>query len=672
MNPLLTKHKYMPFGKFTIADLDDALTKYLKLCLASIKKLERFAAPPSWDDINQFLHLPLYKFNQIWSLVDHLLAVNDNNELRELQAKFQPLITDFYVNLGQNEKIYQQYKWLKDNGLQSIDDEAKKVIENEFREFFLNGISLDITRKQELKQIKNQLNELYTKFEQNLLDATDAFKKYVSLEELAGVPSDILQLFAAQADDDNNHGLYKLSLHMPSYLPVMQYCENRKLREKLYYQYTTRASELSSDPGLNNTDIIYQILNLRQQKAKLLGFKSYAELSLHTKMADDSEQILKFLYQLAEKSKKTAKKDIKELALLASQFGIDKLEAWDIPFFSEKLQQQKYSYSQHELKQYFQLPMVLKGLFKLIKNLYQVEFVPTSKIPLWHEQMQTFKVKRNRDTIGYLYLDLFARTGKQSGAWMNSAQDKFNYKNYSFRPMAYVLCNFTPPMNNEPSLLTFDEVQTIFHEMGHALHHLLTTVNHYAISGINGVEWDAVELPSQFMEYFTWNYPVLSSITKHVQTGNVLPLELYNKLLNGRFYQSSLHMLRQLEFSIFDLLLHQDLVGNFNYLKILNEIRKDIAVTSTPKFNRFPNSFSHIFSGGYASGYYSYKWAEVLATDIFATFDQAGTDKYPELGQKFLTNILSQGGLNPMLKNFEAFMGRMPQIDALLKYSGIK
>ncbi|MFN7094464.1 MAG: M3 family metallopeptidase, partial [Burkholderiales bacterium] len=385
-------------------------------------------------------------------------------------------------------------------------------------------------------------------------------------------------------------------------------------------------------------------------------------------------QVLDFLFELANKSKAQALEDVAELTRFAQDTaGINHLAAWDIAYFSEKLQQQKYSYSNNELKQYFQLPTVLNGLFKLIAQLYQIEFRLNSTIPTWHKDMLTYDVLKDRLVIGNLYLDLFARKGKQSGAWMNSAQDKHTYRDEKFNPMAYIICNFTNPIGDKPSLLTFDEVQTLFHEMGHALHHLLTQRHHFAISGINGVEWDAVELPSQFMEYFTWNYAILSTITKHITTDQTLPLEFYNKLLNSRFYQSGLQMLRQLEFAIFDILLHSETnVASLDYLRLLDQVRQQVAVITPPKYNRFPNTFSHIFAGSYAAGYYSYKWAEVLATDIFSVFDEVTQEHYKELGQKFLGTILSQGGLNPMLENFKAFMGREPQINALLKYSGIK
>lgn len=674
-NLLLTKHKFIPFGKFDYDDIDQALTKLIATNKQYIKKLEQIPHA-SWPQINQ-LHIRMYKLNQVWNIVGHLISVGDSNELRQLQAKFQPLLTDLAIGIGQNKTIYNHYKLVKQHEYQDLDLEIQKVIDNELREFILNGIALPPLEKDQFKQIQNQLNELSTKFEQNLQDATDKFEKIVPEDELPGVPSDIMNSLLIKQDGDLKY--YKLSLQMPCYYPIMQFCDNRDLREELYYNYNTRSSEFG-EASIDNSYLINDIIKLRYQKAKLLGFQDHNELSLYTKMATNTAQVLNFLEQLAKKSKLQAKHEIAELEDIAKRYAINKLEAWDIPYLSEKLRHEKYNYSNNKLKEYFQLPVVLSGLFSLINQLYGITFTPNKHVPIWHSDTQVFDlINKDNRLIGNLYLDLFARKGKQSGAWMNSAQDKFTYtaqttqgtQNHSFIPMAYIICNFTPQQGKTPSLLSFEEVQTLFHEMGHALHHLLTDINHYTISGINGVEWDAVELPSQFMEYFTWNYSILRSISKHIDTNDALPIELYDRLIKSRFYQSGLDMLRQLELAIFDLRLHDGNPNNQNYLKLLNNVRRDIAMIPNPSYNRFPNTFSHIFAGGYASGYYSYKWAEVLATDIFEQFDKSGINTYPSLGNKFYTTILAKGGLYPMLHNFKAFMGRVPSINALLKYSGI-
>ncbi len=672
MNKLLNQYLFIPFNLFTTQDLENAITYNLENCKKHLEDIKS-QTYSSWENIIEPIHFSLYKLNQVWGILGHLLSVSDTIELRDLQKKLQPSISEFYVNLGQNEILYTHYKKIKANEFSSLNKEQQKVIDNDFRDFFLNGIELSVDKKMQFKAIQNNLVELSTQFEQNLLDSTDSYSKYVTLNELKGVPKDILNMYKDMALKDNINNLYKITLHMPSYLPVMQYCENRLLREELYYQYSTRASELGENINLDNTKIIKNILNLRKNKATLLGFENFSELSLYTKMANSNKQVIDFLNKLVEKSMTKAKKDLLELRNFAKdKYQLENLEAYDIAYFSEKLQEEKYSYSNNELKKYFQLPVVLSGLFKLIKQLYNVEFEINNIIPTWNKDVQTFTVIKNKKIIGYLYLDLFARNSKKSGAWMNSAQDKFKHHTVEFLPIAYIVCNFTQPITNHPSLLTFDDVQTLFHEMGHALHHLLSEISHFAISGTNGVEWDAVELPSQFMEYFAWNYNILNSISRHVDNNETLPLELYNKLLSSRFFQSGLQMLRQLEFAIFDIVLHSDFDSdNSNYLELLTNIREKVAVIIPPKYNRFPNSFSHIFAGGYAAGYYSYKWAEVLATDIFSEFDDKSLDKYTELGNKFYLTILSKGGLNPMMDNFKEFMGREPNIDALLKYSGI-
>lgn len=671
MNKLLTDYRFIPFDKISIINLDEAIHERLKLANEAFNYVISLS-DASWDIMATILYPSLYDLNHTWGILQHLQSVNDTPEFRNLYEKFQPLITEFYSKAWQNKQFYQHFKNLKQNDYENFDTETKKIITNEIRDFKLGGIELDEDKQLELREIQTELNKISTKFDQNILDATDSFVKYYELEELDGIPDDVVEQFSASAKSDGKKSQYKITLKAPSYIPIMQYASNRKLREELYHNYVTRASELGIQ-DFDNSNIIPQILELRQKKAKILGFDDYNSLSLFNKMADNSKQVLSFLYELADKSKVQALNDFKELEDFAlATDNIKKLEAWDIMYYSEKLQLQKYSYSSNELKQYFQLPIVIDGLFKLIYQLYKVEFRKNTTIPTWHNDVETYDVIKNDEIIGQLYCDLYARTGKQSGAWMNSAQDRFVAEDIHKDPIAYIICNFTKPLHDKTSLLTFDEVQTLFHEMGHALHHLLTEINHYSLSGINNVEWDAVELPSQFMEYFTWNYLILSTISKHEKSNVILPLDLYNKLLNSRFFQSGMQMLRQLEFAIFDMLIHDKSNTNLDaYLEILNNVRKEIAVIFPPDYNRFPHSFSHIFSGGYAAGYYSYKWAEVLATDIFSSFDDANMDKYEDLGHKFLDSILSQGGLNPMLNNFTKFMGRKPQIDSLLKYSGI-
>lgn len=663
--------EFIPFDQITIDVLNNELEQNLTATKTMITQIENVATS-NWDNVMQPLQQQMTVLNKWWGIVGHLQSVKDSPELRDLHDKYLPQITDLYVNLGQNQKLYQHIKTIHDTEYNTLNAERKRVIDNELRDFCLSGISLPTEQQEQFKQLQNKLSELSTAFEHNVLDATDGFAKYITLDDLKGVPEDSLQMYQALAVADGKDG-YKVTLHMPSYLPIMQYADKRELRQELYYAYVTRASELSNDGKFDNSALIKQIIELRQQKAALLGFANYAELSLYTKMADTPQQVLEFLSQLAEKARPYAKKDLAELSEYAlKEHGISELMAWDIPYYSEKLQQHKYSYSSNELKQYFQLPKVFAGLFGLIKQLYNVEFKVNPTMPVWHADVTGYDVVQNGAVIGHIYFDLYARNGKQPGAWMNSAQDRNLDNGDNKLPIAYNICNFTKPVGDKASLLTFDDTQTLFHEMGHCLHHLLTTVNNSAIAGINGVEWDAVELPSQFMEYFAWDYAILQTITAHSETGATLPKELFDKVLASRHYQSGLMTVRQLEFSIFDLRLH----GEFNstqssYLQLLDEVRKQVAVIIPPSYNRFANSFGHIFGGGYAAGYYSYKWAEVLACDVFSVFDGKSGAELSQLGAKYHQTILSQGSVRSMMENFVAFMGREPQLEALLKYSGM-
>lgn len=664
--------QFIPFNTVDINYLTTQLEQKIDTVQTLVTQIE--ASPIStWQSVMAPLHASLYELNHVWGIAEHLQSVKDSPELREFHEKYQPILTDLYVNLGQNQRLYQQTQAVKDNEYSQLNAEQQKVVDNELRDFRLSGITLAPEQQQEYKKIQTKAAELNTKFDHNVLDATDCYAKYVSRDELVGVPADSLAMYQAMAAAEGRDDC-KVTLHMPSYLPIMQYGENRELRRELYHAYVTRASELSAEGKFDNSTIIRQILELRNQKAQLLGFNTYADYSLYTKMADTPAQVLDFLYQLAEKSRSYAERDLAELREFAKQLnGIDELQAWDIAYYSEKLQEQKYSYSSNELKQYFQLPKVFTGLFDLIKQLYQVEFITNPAMPSWHSDVSTYDVIQHGKLIGHIYFDLYAREGKQPGAWMNSAQNRSMDNGEPRLPIAYIICNFTKPIGNKPSLLSFDDVQTLFHEMGHGLHHLLTTIDNSAIAGINGVEWDAVELPSQFMEYFAWDYAILRTITAHIETGAELPEELFAKILASRHHQSGLQMLRQLEFSIFDLKLH----GEYNtqtadYLQLLNQVRQEISVITPPEYNRFANSFGHIFAGGYAAGYYSYKWAEVLACDVFSRFDGKSGAELAELGEKFCQTILSQGSLRSMMDNFKALMGREPQIEALIKYSGMQ
>lgn len=657
----LSNSSHIPFDKLEIKHLaKEVQAKYFNVNLALKQVISAKSKRLIYASLIP-LDLAIYELNYAFGIVNHLLSVNDSAELRKIQAKFEPLITKLYLRLMQNSRIYNRYVDLDNSN--TLDSELHKVVKNSLRDFYLSGIKLKTSDKTTLKQVQTKLSELNTKFEHNVLDATDHYSKYVTKKQLSSLDEETIAQYQTKRKARDS---YKITLKLPSYLPIMQYCSNRLLRKTLYHAYTTLASKAT--PKWDNTNLIPQILHLRTQKAQLLGFNNYSEYAFYTKMARSSVEALDFLYNLAHQSRNKALSDLEELKDFAK---IKNLNAYDIPYYSEALRKHKYSYSNLELKQYFPLPKVIEGLFKLINQLYGIRFKQNMDIPTWNEHVISYEVINRNQTIGYFYLDLYARVGKQGGAWMNALQEKYKTDKFDFLPMAYIICNFTPPLGDSPSLLTFDDVQTLFHETGHALHQLLSKVNHYAISGINGVEWDSVELPSQFMEYFAWNLDVLKLISSHVKTGDTIPQNLYNKLTHARHFQSGMDMLKQLEYSIYDILLHSQ-TKPVDYHKLLREVRDQIAVVFPPRYNTFPNTFTHIFSGGYACGYYSYKWAEVMACDVFSVFDQAGFANYKTHGMKFYKEVLSQGGLRDSATNFKQFMGRAPKIDALLKYSGIK
>lgn len=708
----LDHNDYTMFNQLTTQDLSDNLDNILYQLQETLDTLVNDGINHSWHNIIQLLNNKLYQLNHIWGLAQHLAAVCDNDEIRQLEETYQPIVTTFYVSLEQNKQLYKQYQYIKQHNYEQLNIEEQRVLDNWLRDFELSGIHLSIYKQQQFKVIQIELQHLSTQFSRNTLDATDEFALYVTKEELDGVPQNLLDIFFDKALKDNKKDLYKITLHGSTYMPIMQYCTNRALRENLYKNYVTLASELGNKK-FDNTKIIQKILSLRLQKAKLLGFDNYAQFSLSTKMAQETTKVINLLQSLTNIAKPYAHDELLELSNFASCYdeNITQLMAWDVAFFSEQLQIAKYNYSNEELKQYFQLNIVLQGLIVLIKQLYNVELRQNTLIPVWHSDVIVYDVLRDDQLIGYCYMDLFTRIGKQQGAWMHSEQDRHVIEDKIYKPISYIVCNFlTSATHKFNSLLSFDEVQTLFHEMGHALHQILTTISIYNIAGINGVEWDAVELPSQFMEYFLWDYNVLQTITQHVITNNKLPQSLYNQMLKSRTFMAGMQCLRQVEFAWFDISLHSnnnnflssklddnmnnyannsininhDTVNNkitkdecidINYMQVLNDIRYNVAVIIPPPYNRFPNTFAHIFAGGYASGYYSYKWAELLAADVFSKFDCDVIDTidqnyhYTNTGKQFLQMILSKGGLRPMMDNFIEFMQREPQLSALIKYT---
>lgn len=548
---------------------------------------------------------------------------------------------------------------------------SKKIINNEVRDFKLGGAELPPEQKARFKIVSEELSKLGSKFEENIMDNTNDFKHLVeNVNDLAGIPEDAIEAAAEAAKADGKAG-YQFTLHFPSYMPVLQYAHNRALRETLYRAYATRASEFSK-PEWDNTSLISDILKLKQEEAQMLGFKNYAELSLATKMADTPKQVTDFLDTLAKRAKPYAERDMQELLAYTKQLGIDDLQAWDVAYVSEKLREEKYAFSDQEVKQYFPESKVLAGLFKVTETIFGVQ-VRKAEAPLWHQDAAFYEISdQHNQPIAYFYLDLYARNNKRGGAWMDECITRRKKANRVELPVAYLTCNFSAPVGGKPALFTHDEVITMFHEFGHGLHHMLTQVDEYGVSGIKGVEWDAVELPSQFMENFCWEWDVLRHMTAHVDTGEQLPRSLFDKMVAAKNFQAGMQTVRQIEFSLFDMRLHGefDPHGKKTALDLIEEVREEVAVVRPPKWNRFPNSFSHIFAGGYAAGYYSYKWAEVLSADAYSLFEEMGTLS-AEAGTRFKNEVLAKGGSRPAMESFVAFRGREPSMDALLRHNGM-
>jgi oligopeptidase A len=621
------------------------------------------------------------RLRRAWGIVGHLNSVMNSPELREAYNSNLPKVTQYYTELGQDERLFGKFKALRASpGFEALARAQKKIVENELRDFRLGGADLPPAQKTRFKEISERLSSLTSRFSDNLLDATNAFAHYVTdPPEIAGIPGDVLTTAREAAQAEGKPG-WKFTLHAPSYLPLMQYADRRALRETMYRAYVTRASEFGK-PEWDNTPLISEILKLRREQARMLGFESYAEYSLEPKMADSPRQVLEFLGELAARAKPYAERDLQEVSEFArAELGLAKLEAWDLAYASEKLRAKRYSFSDQEVKQYFPETRVLPGMFKVVETLYGLAIEP-AEAPAWHPDVRFFSIRdRAGSLVGQFYVDLYARPSKRGGAWMDEALTRRVKDGRVQAPVAYLNCNFSAPVGGKPALFTHDEVNTLFHEFGHGLHHLLTRVDYLGVSGINGVEWDAVELPSQFMENFCWEWDVLAPMTSNVDTGASLPRALFDRMLAAKNFQSGMQTVRQIEFSLFDLRLHHDYdpdvtnagttTGPKTVLELLNEVRARVAVVFPPDYNRFPHNFSHIFAGGYAAGYYSYKWAEVLSADAYSLFEEKGVLD-PETGQRFWSEILGMGGSRPALESFVAFRGREPKIDALLRHNGM-
>jgi oligopeptidase A len=677
-NPLLDFSGLPRFDEVRPEHVAPAIADLLAENRALLARLE--TAPATWPDFAAPFFDGSERLSRAWGIVGHLHSVMDVPEWREAYNASLPEVTRFFAELGQNQQLFAQFKALRAGAdFKTLTAAQQRIVELEIRDFRLSGAELPEDAKPRFQSIQEELASLQAKFSENLLDATNAFAEFVTDEaELAGIPADVVEAARTAAEKDGKPG-WKFTLHMPSYLPVMQYAESRRLRETLYRAYTTRAAEfhdLGGKPEWDNMPLIRRILALHAEEAKHLGYGNFAEVSLVPKMAESPAEVLAFLRELARKSKPSALRDMAELREFAVSQGLTSMDPWDIGWASEKLKQERYSFSDEEVRRYFPEHKVLEGLFRVIETLFAVRIRPDTA-PVWHEDVRFFRIDdAGGALVGQFYLDLYARDTKRGGAWMDDAVTRRDTEAGIQTPVAYLNCNFSRPVGNKPALFTHDEVITLFHETGHGLHHLLTRVEELGVSGINGVEWDAVELPSQFMENFCWEWEVLSGMTAHVDTGAPLPRALFDRMLAAKNFQSGMQIVRQLEFSLFDLLLHSDFepAGQKSVIDLLEEVRQEVSVIFPPPWHRFPNSFSHIFAGGYAAGYYSYKWAEVLSADAFAAFEEARADGSvlnPATGIRFRDEILAVGGSRPALESFKAFRGRAPSVDALLRHSGM-
>ena len=676
-NPLLDFSGLPRFEAIRPEHVGPAIDALLEQAEAAVKAAE-LAAPVTWDNFVTPLEDATERLWRAWGQVGHLQAVVNTPELREAYNANLPKVTRFGSALGQNLALFAQYRALAQSPeYAGFDPARRKVVDNALRDFRLGGAELAEDAKARFSAVQEELAALSAKFSQNVLDATDAFALHVEDEaRLAGLPADVVAAAHAAAEKDGKAG-WKLTLQMPSYLPVQAYADDRALREALYRANGVRASE-SGPAEWDNSGNIDRILQLRAEQAALLGFDSYAGYSLATKMAQSPEDVLGFLRDLAARALPFARRDRAELEAFArDELGLDALQPWDLAYASEKLKQARYSYSEQEVKQYFTEPKVLAGLFGVIEALYQVKVKPDSA-PVWHEDVRFFRVEdAGGRLLGQFYLDLYAREGKRGGAWMDDCRNRRVRAGGTQTPPAvqtplvYLVCNFGKGVDGRPATFSHNEVTTLFHEMGHGLHQLLTAIGELPVAGINGVEWDAVELPSQFMENFCWEWERVRAMTAHVDTGEPLPRELFEKMLAAKNFQSGMFTVRQLEFALFDMELHSRFdPAQDSVMQLLERVRDEVAVNRAPAWHRFPHQFSHIFAGGYAAGYYSYKWAEVLSADAYAAFEEA-PGQLAETGARFLREILSRGGSRSALENFTAFRGRAPKIDALLRHSGM-
>ncbi len=674
-NPLLELERLPPFSKIRPEHVEPAIDALLAEGRETTERLLAGGGPYTWDNLVAPLERLDDRLGRAWSPVSHMNSVVNGEELRQAYNACLPKLSDYATEMGQNERLYRAYKEVAEKET-DLDPAQRKLLENALRDFHLSGVDLPEQEKQRFKEISQELSRLTSRYEENLLDATNAWSKLVTdPERLAGLPPSALELAQQTARQRGHEEGWLLTLEFPSYLPVMTYADDRELRHELYRAYSTRASDQGPHAGKwDNSELMERILALRHEQARLLGFDNYAERSLARKMARSCDQVLGFLQQLAEKALPQARRELAELEAFARErHGVGHLEAWDIGYYSEKLRQHRYDITQEELKPYFPEDRVLNGLFGVVERLYGIRITEVEGIDTWHPDVRFFEIRdRDGHLRGEFYLDLYARPHKRGGAWMDGCIDRMFNDQCDQLPVAFLTCNFSPPVGDKPALFTHDEVETLFHEFGHGLHHLLTLVDYPEVAGINGVAWDAVELPSQFMENWCWEREALDLVSGHFETGEPIPEGLYRKMREAKNFQSAMQMVRQLEFSLFDFRIHReyDPARGGRIYEILNQVRDQVAVVRPPEWNRFAHGFSHIFAGGYAAGYYSYKWAEVLSADAFSLFEERGIfDR--ATGEAFLHNILEQGGSRDAMELFVAFRGREPSIEPLLRHSGI-
>ncbi len=679
-NPLLEAHFLPPFTRIQPAHIEPAIDQLIEASRKNLHDTLAQAEEPTWDNFVEPLTELADQLSNAWSPVGHLNSVANNAELREAYNKAIVKLSEWGTEFSQNEALYKTYEKLAaSDEFAHYSTAQKKMVANALRDFTLAGVALPAEKKKRFGEIRKRLTELSSQFSNNVMDATQGWYKHITdVAELAGLPDTALALAEQAAEAKGLQG-YVITLDIPSYMAVITHADNRELREQAYRAYTTRASaegiavEGKDPKQWDNTALIEETLALRHEMANLLGFANYAELSLATKMAESTDEVVGFLKTLAEKTRTMAEQEYAKVQAFAQERdGIAPLQAWDLPYYSEKLREARYSISQEQLRPYFPAEKVLDGMFTVAKRLFGIDIEQEPNIETWHKDVRFYGIKKAGETIAYFYFDIFARENKRGGAWMDSCRVKRKLANGAQKPVAYLVCNFNQPTKDKPSLLTHNEVTTLFHEFGHGLHHMLTDIDVAEVSGINGVAWDAVELPSQFMENWCWEKEVIPLISAHYKTGEPLPDELLEKMLAAKNFQSGMFMLRQLEFALFDFLLHKHYNPQSpqDVQSVLDNVRNEIAVAVPPAFNKFQNNFSHIFAGGYAAGYYSYKWAEVLSSDAYSLFEENGIFD-AATGEKFLKEILQAGGSEEPMVLYERFRGRKPNTDALLRHSGI-